>query len=156
MEPIEMIMTTKVVTVEMDDTLATIRNIFARVRFHHLLVVENQKLVGIISDRDFFKAVSPYLGTLSETTHDHATLDKHAHQIMARHPVSIGPHASLEEASKMILEKRVSCLPVTTTGNGEIVGVLTWRDLLRALCARELEGRNDEASSTSVDPSVAE
>jgi len=155
MEAVETIMTTKVVTVEMDDTLATIRNIFDRVRFHHLLVVENQKLVGIISDRDFFKAISPYLGTMSETTHDHATLEKRAHQIMGRHPVSIAPHASLEEAAKMILEKGVSCLPVMTEDR-EIVGILTWRDLLRALCARELEGRNDEASSTSVDPSVAE
>jgi len=154
MEPIETIMTPKVVTVEMDDTLATIRNIFTRVRFHHLLVVENQKLVGIISDRDFFKAISPYLGTMSETTHDQATLEKRAHQIMARRPVSIGPQASIEEASRMILDKRVSCLPVTT-GKGEIVGILTWRDLLRALCARALEGPNDEDSPSSVDPSVA-
>lgn len=55
------IMTRKVVTVEMDDTLLTIRMIFQHVKFHHLVVVGNRKPVGVISDRDVLKAVFSFI-----------------------------------------------------------------------------------------------
>ncbi len=126
------IMATRVVTIEMDDSLEVVRDIFKKVRFHHLLVVDNQKLVGIISDRDMLKAVSPFVGTMSETTRDQATLNKRAHQIMSHHPVTVRSSCSLQEAAQLILARGVSCLPVTTM-NGEVLGIVTWKDVLRAI-----------------------
>jgi len=125
------IMTVRVVTIEMDDSLEVVRDIFKKVRFHHLLVVDNEKLVGIISDRDVLKAVSPYVGTMSETTRDRATLNKRAHQIMSHHPVTVRSSCPLQEAAQLMLARGVSCLPVTTI-HGEILGMLTWKDVLRA------------------------
>ncbi len=46
------IMTRNVVTVGMDYTIQVIRDILKNFEFHHILVLENQKLVGVISDRD--------------------------------------------------------------------------------------------------------
>lgn len=126
------IMTTRVVTIEMDDSLEVVRDIFKKVRFHHLLVVDNQKLVGIISDRDMLKAVSPFVGTMSETTRDQATLNKRAHQIMSHHPVTVRSSCSLQEAAELMLTRGVSCLPITTIG-GEVLGIVTWKDVLRAI-----------------------
>jgi acetoin utilization protein AcuB len=58
------IMSTRVVTVEFDDSLATVKEIFDSLRFHHLLVVgSDRKLCGVISDRDLLRAISPYVGT---------------------------------------------------------------------------------------------
>ena len=125
------IMTTRVVTIEMDDSLEVVRDILKKVRFHHLLVVDNEKLVGIISDKDVLKAVSPFVGTMSETTRDRATLNKRAHQIMSHHPVTVRSSCSLPEAAQLMLVRGVSCLPVTTL-EGEILGVLTWKDIMRA------------------------
>ncbi|MBA3967576.1 MAG: CBS domain-containing protein [Nitrospirales bacterium] len=125
-------MTTRVVTIEMDDSLEVVRDLFKKVRFHHLLVVDNQKLVGIISDRDMLKAVSPFVGTMSETTRDRATLNKRAHQIMSHHPVTVRSSCSLQEAAQLMLARGVSCLPVTTM-NGEVLGIVTWKDVLRAI-----------------------
>ena len=51
-------MTRKVVAVEMDDPLWTIREIFENVKFHHILVLGNQKLAGVISGRDYLSAIS--------------------------------------------------------------------------------------------------
>ena len=93
------IMTNKVVTVEMDDTLLTISMIFENVKFHHLLVVENKKLVGVISDRDFLRAISPFLKTASETTRDRNTLNRRVHQIMSRNPIIVSPETSIEFAA---------------------------------------------------------
>ena len=52
-----------VVTIEMDDPLSVVKEIFDNVQFHHLLVVEKGKLFGVIFDRDLFKALSRNLGT---------------------------------------------------------------------------------------------
>ena len=49
------IMSTKVVTVEFDDTLASVKEIFDTLKFHHLLVVEKNELFGVVSDRDLLK-----------------------------------------------------------------------------------------------------
>ena len=130
------IMTTTVVTVEMDDSLETIQAIFQRVRFHHILVVNDNKLVGVISDRDLLKAISPFVGTPSERERDANTLNKRAHQIMSRHPVTIYPHESVEKAITTILEKQVTCLPIIS-GQCHIEGILTWRDILSYLSSEK-------------------
>ncbi|OOP57041.1 MAG: CBS domain-containing protein [Candidatus Brocadia carolinensis] len=130
------IMTHKVVTVEMDDTLLTIRMIFQHVKFHHLVVVDNRKPVGVISDRDFLKAVSPFLGKNIETTRDLDTLKKRAHQIMTRNPVTVYPETSIESAADLLLEKNISCLPVISS-QGDIVGMVTWKDILQFYLGRK-------------------
>ena len=130
-ETVQEIMTTRVVTVEMDDSLEVIRDIFRKVKFHHLLVVDNERLVGVISDRDLLKAISPYIGTMSETTRDRATLEKRAHQIMSHYPYTVRKYCSLQEATQLILRQGVSCLPVTTPEK-YIEGIVTWKDLFNA------------------------
>ena len=126
------IMSGKVVTVGMDDSLETVRALFEQVRFHHLLVVgEKWRLLGVISDRDLLKAVSPFVDTLSETTRDRATLEKRVHQIMSRKPITVSRETSIADAAALLLEEGVSCLPVTSP-EGEVEGIVTWKDLLTA------------------------
>ena len=127
---ISSIMTRRVVTVEMDDSLQIISEIFENVKFHHILVVENQKLVGVISDRDFIKALSPFLDTPSEVKRDITTLDKKAHQIMNRTPITVDAETSIEEASNLLLENNISCLPVISP-QGSVEGIVTWKDILK-------------------------
>lgn len=123
------IMTKNVVTVDMDDTLRTISQIFHAHRFHHLLVTKEKKLVGIISDRDFIKAMSPFLHSLSEREQDRATLNTKAHRIMTRNPLTATQETSIEQASKLLVKNNISCLPVIDAG-GEIEGIVTWKDIL--------------------------
>jgi acetoin utilization protein AcuB len=126
-------MTKRVVTVELDDSLATVKQIFDSMRFHHLLVIgSDKKLCGVISDRDLLRAISPYLGTVSENARDSATLKKRAHQIMTRAPVTLGPDASVADAIQLFLSHRVSCIPVVDEGS-RAVGIVSWRDILRSL-----------------------
>ena len=47
---VEKIMSKRIVTVERDDSLKVVKEIFDNARFHHLLVVESGKLFGVISD----------------------------------------------------------------------------------------------------------
>jgi len=128
---IDSIMSKRVVTVEMDDSLKTISYIFTNVRFHHLLVVEKDKLFGVISDRDLLKASSPFLNTFSEQSRDVNTLRIKAHQIMSRKLVTVTKETGLEDAVRLLLRKNVSCLPVTSP-DGRIEGIVTWKDLIKA------------------------
>jgi acetoin utilization protein AcuB len=143
---IEEIMSRKVVTVEFDDRLSELREIFANLRFHHLLVVEEGQLYGIISDRDLFKAISPSVGTPGETPRDSATLNKRAHQIMTRKPVTLAPDASVWEAVEIFLERGISCIPVVD-GERRPVGILSWRDILRTI----MQMRSSRRTSTTTD-----
>ena len=127
------VMTARLVTVEIDDSLEVVKEIFDSVKFHHLLVVDSgKKLCGVISDRDLLRALSPYIGTLSENARDTATLQKRVHQIMTRQPVTLPPEATVADAVKVFLEHRVSCIPVVGPGF-KAVGIVSWRDVLKSL-----------------------
>jgi acetoin utilization protein AcuB len=129
---VQNIMTQKIVTVELDDTLATIKEIFDKLKFHHLLVVESEKLIGVVSDRDLLKALSPNIGTMSETFNDLATLNKRVYQIMTRKPMTLHPEAPIGDAVKLFNTHRVSCIPVVDK-EFRPIGILSWRDILKAL-----------------------
>jgi acetoin utilization protein AcuB len=128
-------MTTKLVTVEMDDSLATVREIFQNTGFHHLLVVERGELVGLLSDRDLLRHLSPYVGTNAETQRDSATLHKHVHQIMTRKPITLSPESELAEVLEKFRQKDVTCLPVIDVRSNKVVGIVTWRDMLKLMGA---------------------
>jgi acetoin utilization protein AcuB len=132
------IMSENVVTVEMDETLKTIQDLFHQLKFHHLLVVSGTRVLGVISDRDFLQAVSPFVGTVSEYTRDLATLQKRAHQIMSHRPITVSPDMKVADAAQLLLANNISCLPVVSEED-EIKGIITWKDLIRAL----LKNRRD-------------
>jgi acetoin utilization protein AcuB len=127
------IMTTRVVSVEMDDRLDVVKQIFDSLKFHHLLVVDDRKqLSGVVSDRDLLKALSPYIGSAAETARDAATLSKRVHQIMSRKLITLHPLDSIADAVRLFLENPISCIPIVDDGF-KPVGIVSWRDVLRAL-----------------------
>ncbi len=129
------IMTTEVFTVGLDDTLGQIQKIFENKKFHHLLVLEEEKILGIISDRDILKEISPYLNTLAEDARALETLKKKAHQIMSRDPITVDKDTRIEDAAHLLMENDISCLPVISAA-GDIEGILTWKDILRSYLKR--------------------
>jgi len=138
-------MTEKVCTLCLDDPLTLARNLIEKERFHHAVVLERQKVVGVISDRDVLQAISPFAGhEVMERSQDAATLKRRVHQIMTHDIVVIGSDESIAQAAALMRSKQVSCLPVVEE-DGRLAGILTIRDLL---------GWCVEASRTAVSPSV--
>tara|TARA_B110000091_G_scaffold193489_1_gene218579 strand:+ start:1323 stop:1736 length:414 start_codon:yes stop_codon:yes gene_type:complete len=131
-------MTKSVVTVEMDDSLAVVKNIFDNTSFHHLLVIEHFAVVGIISDRDLLKALSPNIGTAAESVRDAATLNKKVHQIMSRNVISLLPSTPIYQVISTFIQHNISCIPIIDI-DGKLVGILTWRDIFRVLEAHHRE-----------------
>ena len=124
------IMTSDVITVTPDMTLWEVDSHLRNYGFRHVPVEENGKLVGIISDRDVLRSMSPFVNTPSEKQRDVRTLERQAREFMREAPVCIGPDEPIEEAARILLEEGISSLPVLTE-TGEIVGILTNRDVMR-------------------------
>ncbi|MFZ5897642.1 MAG: CBS domain-containing protein [Bacillota bacterium] len=135
-------MTRRVVIVGMDATLEHILRVFQNTGFHHIPVVDLQtrEFVGIISDRDLYKHLSPFLGTISESPRDTMTLTKKAYQIMTRRPVTVAPETPVKEAARLLLTKGISCLPVLSA-DGQLKGIVTWKDILRELLGLDVSLR---------------
>lgn len=135
---IHTLMSSNVITVEMDDSLAKVKTIFDEKGFHHLLVIENTKLVGMISDRDLLKAISPKVGTLAANRQDLATLNKRAHQIMSRNPVYLNETATVVDAINLFNNKKISCIPIVND-HVQPVGIVSWRDIM-AIISQKING----------------
>ncbi len=115
------IMSRKVVTAEISDTLWTVSEIFENTKYHHLFVVDNRNLAGVISDRDLPAAKKS----------DTATMNKKAHQVMSRVPITVDAQTSIETASNLLLENNISRIPVVSP-EGVIEGVVSWREIMKS------------------------
>ncbi len=129
---IEHVMKRQVVTVTPDDTLEHVRSLFDKHGFHHLIVVEKSKVVGVLSDRDLLRNLSPFIGKASERAQDAFLLRRHVHQIMTRKLVSVRPFTPIKDAVIMMLANTISCVPVLDD-HGGCAGIVAERDLLRYL-----------------------
>jgi acetoin utilization protein AcuB len=128
----------KVVSVSLDNYLSHVKNLFNTHHFRHLLVVEDNKLVGILSDRDLFKAISPKIGTAAESPKDAASLNKRVHQIMSRNIVTLKANSSLLTAIQTFNNNKISCIPIVDE-QLKPLGILSWRDVFRFIENKQLE-----------------
>ncbi|MCG8673329.1 MAG: CBS domain-containing protein [Pseudomonadales bacterium] len=129
---IKKFMTPEPISIGLDASLERVKQLFEARSFHHLLVVEDDKLLGIISDRDYLKAISPNVDKKMATSKDLATLNKRAHQIMSHHPITVRQDDPLDTALKIFKSEPISCLPVLDSRD-HIVGILTIHNLIDAI-----------------------
>lgn len=132
---ISQIMSLNPVSVLLDDQLEVVKDIFDNAHFHHVLVVEEGQLFGVISDRDLFKAISPHIGTNRYTPRDLETLAQPVHRIVTRKLVTLPPEADVDDAIDIFNAHRISCIPIVDA-TGAAVGIVSWRDILRAFAAQ--------------------
>lgn len=153
------IMSGRVATVKFDDTVLTVKGIFSRVRFHHLPVVDDEeKVIGILSDRDFLSSISPFAGTVNEQSRDVELLKRKVGLIMTRNPSCVAVDTDIIDAIRMMNEYRVSCLPVIVPDTKRLLGIVTWKDIVRAFCPDAFVERDNSRLKTGVNirPKVTE
>jgi CBS domain-containing protein len=112
------LMTPDTVTVEPNDTLETAQEKMEFGRFRQVPVVSNQRLIGILTDRDTRR----HVGQLAHTRVAAA---------MSGHPFSVHPSTPVQEAAHLLLTNKIGSLPVVE--GGRLVGIITATDMLRAL-----------------------
>ena len=125
------VMTTPVWTLQGSDLLRRAFGLMETRRIRHVPVLRDDRLIGILSDRDlrvYLPPPVPFAGMGNYA----ALLDRvRVEEAMASDPVSIGPYHSVTEAARMMLERRISALPVVD--EGKVIGIVTQTDILWAL-----------------------
>jgi acetoin utilization protein AcuB len=124
-------MHTTLITVTPDATLAQARDLLHRHRIRHLPVVEGDRLLGILTDRDI-RQVSP--SSVAGLSPDQATAflaQIRAGEAMVRQVRTVSPFTTIEEAARLMIEHKIGCLPVLEAGR--LVGILTETDILGVL-----------------------
>ncbi|WP_096087196.1 CBS domain-containing protein [Agaribacterium haliotis] len=124
------IMTAKVVTVGVEANLAELRATFELVNFRHLLVQQQGKLLGVISDRDVARALSPFLETEQERELDRQLLSRNVAEIMSKNLITVDEETLIDSASILLIENNISCLPVVDELS-HIRGIVSWKDILQ-------------------------
>ena len=123
------IMVTEVVTLHVDEELSLASDIMNLARIRHLPIVEGDRLVGIVSQRDLFKAsLASVMGYDYAETRDHLK-SVAIRDAMVKEVITVEPDTEIQEAGRIMLERKIGCLPVV---QGErLVGMVTETDVLR-------------------------
>jgi acetoin utilization protein AcuB len=102
-------------TVVPDTTAAEAMALLRREGFRHLPVMEGDRVVGVVTDRDL-------RGTPPETP---------VSTLMSRPVVVISPRTAMDKAARLLFDRRIGCLPVIE--DGKLIGILTQTDAVAAL-----------------------
>lgn len=139
------VMQSNVLTVTPRATLPEAISLAQQRGIRHLPVLDDGRLVGILSDRDLKRAMASPASSLSRHEQAEAMARITVDEIMTRDVVTVGPRFPLEEAARLMLKEKISALPVTE--EGRLVGIVTETDVLalflRAIGASEPSSRLD-------------
>lgn len=112
----------------------SVKDAFLLMRTHrvrHLPVVEGDKLVGIISDRDLRRP--KWVDALDDwTTYYQINDETRVKDVMTLNPEVVHTYDTIRKAVVILRERRYGALPVLDK-NGDLVGILSAQDLLTAL-----------------------
>ncbi len=126
------LMSKAIIALDLDDDLSKAKTIFDEHKIHHIIIKENKKLVGIVTDRDLYQHLSPSIGTRKETYQDTALLQKKLNLIMSKELITAKASISLNEAAVLFHQHHISCLPIVDD-NFHPIGIITWRDIIKVI-----------------------
>lgn len=126
------------ITISPKTTLTEAHRLMTECHIRRLPVVEDNKLVGIVTSGDLREAAPSVTTSLSmlelNVLLDKVTVDR----IMKRDVITVAPKSRIREAARIMLFKKISGLPVMD--GGKLVGIITESDIFRML-VREMDGR---------------
>jgi CBS domain-containing protein len=129
------VMTKDTMTLRPQQSFAEVVGLMANQSFRHVLVIDSdERLQGVISDRDVLRALS--------RTPDWSK--KSVSEIMTRDSITSTPDSPISVAVRLMLEKRINCLPVIGA-DGRVCGILTSTDLLMAY--EKIQTRLEESAT---------
>jgi len=136
------IMTTKVCTIEPDNTLKGCVEVLNKCQANGLVVVEKDKVVGVITKADIFRAILPrYPDIIEEERYvsDLEYVEERAQKlfemqvkdIMGAPPITVNSNMPIVKAGSTMILRRVKQVPVVD--KGKLVGIVTLTDVINNL-----------------------
>ena len=123
------IMTPEVTTLGRNDSLQLVKDIMTLGRVRHFPVVDDGKVVGVVSQRDLYRASLGSVMKYGEKAQRAFLEGLAVKEVMSDPPITIAPHASVQEAARLMMEKKIGCLLVLE--GSKLVGIVTESDMLK-------------------------
>lgn len=117
------------VTLKPDDTLDLANDVISLGRIRHIPVVEDGRLVGIISERDLLGTASSHVLGLKQKTKSALLKSVLIKDVMKKRVITVEPNTPIKDAAHVMAEKKIGCVPVVS--GGTLVGLVTTTDILR-------------------------
>ena len=133
-------MTRKVVYISLDTTIAHAADMMREQKLHRLPVIENDQLVGLVTEGTIAEASPSKATSLSIYEMNYLLNKTKVGDVMIRDVVTISQFASLEDATYLMLKNKIGILPVVD--NEQLYGVITDRDIFKAFL--EVSGYGEE------------
>lgn len=125
------VMTREVVSVSPSTVLLDAALLLRASALRHLPVVEDGKLVGILTERDVQRCAPSRLIPITEDGYNAVFAETNVDRVMTREPKTVSSQTPLPEAIALMQQAKYGCLPVVD--QGALVGILTRGDLIDAL-----------------------
>ncbi len=123
-------MTRHPVTMNSTATVGEVDRMMKKYKFHRMIIVDDGKLVGYLSDRDVMR-VAPSPATSLSKYEIRELLDKlSVKDIMQQRVITVSEDATIEEAALIMYQNKVGGLPVISQV-GKVVGIITATDILK-------------------------
>ena len=122
---IDAIMSTDLVTLPPTATLAEARELIREHRIHHLPIVDNERLVGLVTLTDVLAATDSFLREPDNRIHADEIVVR---DVMVTDIATIDEQASLRQAALFSEKHQIDCLPVVT--DGKLRGIITDTDFV--------------------------
>ena len=123
------IMVKDITTLGRNDSLDLADEVMTLGRIRHLPVIDEGRVVGVVSQRDLFKSALAVALGYGETAQKKLLKTLRVKEVMSEPAIMIFPEATIKEAARLMLESKIGCLPVVQ--GHTLVGLVTETDLLR-------------------------
>jgi len=123
-------MTRKVVYISPDTTIAHAADLMREQDLHRLPVIENDKLVGLVTEGTIAEASPSKATSLSIYEMNYLLNKTKVKDVMIKDVITVSAYASLEDATYLMYKNKVGILPVVD--NEQLYGVITDRDIFAA------------------------
>jgi acetoin utilization protein AcuB len=124
-------MSTDVITVQKSDPIRTASELVEERGLRRFPVMDGDRLVGIITDRDLRNATASSVVLTEKKYHDFLLDTVKVETVMTGEVTTVSPDDDVRDAARRILELKVGGLPVVE--GGRLVGIITEADLINAL-----------------------
>jgi acetoin utilization protein AcuB len=130
--PISTIMTQNLITINPEDSLEMVKEIFEKNNIHHIPVVRFKKIVGIVSKSDFLHFVRGYSNNEEDEFFNASRLRAYrAEQIMTTRLGKVESTDRIAVALEVFKTNLFHAIPVVD--NDELVGIITTHDIIKTL-----------------------
>ncbi len=130
--PIKEIMSTEIITLEPEDSVADAGNIFHEFKIHHIPIVKEGKLVGMVSKSDFLFFKNGFLSDKIDIRIEEVRLNNYdVKDIMTTGLACLEPEDRINVALELFKENIFHAIPITK--DDKLVGIITTLDIIRRI-----------------------